>query len=117
MKIYAIFPNQKSGLIEEQLIETENYTADELRDIAFYDIFFNNRELETDADTLEEYRLKISLDVYDFAGTKYLYVGNKYMDVISDDDLEEIADAVIQKLTEITKSIWEEKEWEEIDYD
>ena len=57
MKMYAIFPNPKSGLIEEQFIETENYTADELRDIAFYDIFFNNRELETDADTLEEYRL------------------------------------------------------------
>lgn len=117
MKIYATFPNQKSGLIEEQLIETENYTTDELRDIAFYDIFFNNRELETDADTLEEYRLKISLDVYDYAGTKYLYVGNKYMDVISDDDLEEIADAVIQKLTEMTKSIWEEKKWELKYYD
>lgn len=41
MKIYATFPNPKSGLIEEQLIETENYTADELRDIAFYDIFFS----------------------------------------------------------------------------
>lgn len=39
MKMYAIFPNPKSGLIEEQFIETENYTADELRDIAFYDIF------------------------------------------------------------------------------
>lgn len=117
MKIYAIFPNQKSGLIEEQLIETENYTQDELRDIAFYDIFLNNRELETDADTLEEYRLKISLDVYDFAGTKYLYVGNKYMDIIPGEDLDEIADAVVQELTEITKSIWEEREWEETDYD
>lgn len=39
------------------------------------------------------------------------------MDVISDDDLEEIADAVIQKLTEMTKSIWEEKEWELKYYD
>lgn len=39
MKIYAIFPNPKSGLIEEQSIETEHYTQDELRDIAFYDIF------------------------------------------------------------------------------
>lgn len=39
------------------------------------------------------------------------------MDIISDNDLEEIADAVIQKLTEITKSIWEEREWEETDYD
>lgn len=37
MKIYAIFPNQKSGLIEEQLIETENYTADELRYIALWE--------------------------------------------------------------------------------
>ena len=26
MKMYAIFPNPKSGLIEEQFIETENYT-------------------------------------------------------------------------------------------
>lgn len=33
MKIYATFPNPKSGLIEEQLIETENYTADELKEI------------------------------------------------------------------------------------
>lgn len=73
MKMYAIFPNQKSGLIEEQFIETENYTADELRNIAFYDILFNN--------------------------------------------LEEIADAVIQKLTEITKPIWEGRAWEEVDYD
>lgn len=113
MKIYAIFPNPKSGLIEEQSIETENYTQDELRDIAFYDIFSNNWGRETDADTLSDYRLKISLDVCDFAGTKYLYVGNKYMDIISEDDLEEIADAVIQELTEITESIWEEKEWEE----
>lgn len=40
MKIYAIFPNPKSGVTEKQLIETENYTQDELRDIAFYDIFF-----------------------------------------------------------------------------
>lgn len=94
MKIYAIFPNPKSGLIEEQSIETENYTQDELRDIAFYDIFSNNWGRETDADTLSDYRLKISLDVYDFAGTKYLYVGNKYMDIISEDDLEEIAEAL-----------------------
>lgn len=72
--------------------------------------FFNNWGRETDADTLSDYRLKISLDVYDFAGTKYLYVGNKYMDIISEDGLEEIADAVIQELTEITESIWEEKE-------
>lgn len=110
MKIYAIFPNQKSGVIEEQLIETENYTSEELRYIVFFDIFLNNWERETDADTLSDYRLKISLDVYDFAGTKYLYVGNKYMDIISENDLEEIADAVIQELTEITESIWEEKE-------
>lgn len=27
MKIYATFPNPKSGLIEEQLIETENETS------------------------------------------------------------------------------------------
>lgn len=40
MKIYAIFPNQKSGLIEEQLIETENYTADELRDIGIASLIF-----------------------------------------------------------------------------
>lgn len=106
MKMYAIFPNPKSGLIEEQLIETENYTQEELREIALFDIFLNNRERDADYDTFEEYRLKIGLDIYDYAE-------NKYMDVISDDDLEEIADAVIQKLTEITKSIWEEREWGE----
>lgn len=110
MKMYAIFPNPKSGLIEEQFIETENYTADELRDIAFYDIFFNNRERDADYYTFEEYKLKIGLDIYDYAE-------NKYANIISDNDLEEIADAVIQKLTEITKSIWEEREWEETDYD
>jgi hypothetical protein len=106
MKIYAIFPNQKSGLIEEQLIETENYTQDELRDIAFYDIFLNNRELETDADTLFDYRFKIGLDIS-------YYAENKYANIIPDDDLDEIADAVAQELTEITKSIREEQEWEE----
>lgn len=41
MKIYAIFPNPKSGLIEEQLIETENYTQDDFCKIAVYDIFRN----------------------------------------------------------------------------
>lgn len=106
MKIYAIFPNQKSGLIEEQLIETENYTQDELRDIAFYDIFLNNREREIDADTLFDYRFKIGLDIS-------YYAENKYANIIPDDDLDEIADAVAQELTEITKSIREEQEWEE----
>ena len=106
MKIYATFLNQKSGLIEEQLIETENYNADELRDIAFYDIFLNNRELETDANTLNEYRFKIGLDIYDYAE-------NKYANIIPDDDLDEIVDSVVQELTEITKSIWEEREWED----
>ncbi|MFR0926900.1 MAG: hypothetical protein ACLSGD_07685 [Ruminococcus sp.] len=106
MKIYAIFPNQKSGLIKEQLIETENYNADELRYIAFYDIFFSNRERDADYDTFEEYKLKIGLDIYDYAE-------NKYANIISDDDLDEIVDSVAQELTEITKSIWEEREWEE----
>ena len=105
MKIYAIFPNQKSGLIEEQLIETENYTQDELRDIAFYDIYLNNWGRETDADYLDEYRIRISCDINDYA--------EKYDDIISDDDLDEITDAVVQGLVEITESIWEEKEWEE----
>lgn len=103
MKIYAIFPNQKSGLIKEQLIETENYNADELRYIAFYDIFFSNRERDADYDTFEEYKLKIGLDIYDYAE-------NKYANIISDDDLDEIVDSVAQELTEITKSIWEERE-------
>lgn len=31
MKIYATFPNQKSGVTEKQLIETENYTQEELK--------------------------------------------------------------------------------------
>lgn len=106
MKIYAIFPNQKSGVIEEQLIETENYTQDELRDIALFDIFLNNRERDADYNTFEEYKLKIGLDIYDYAE-------NKYANIISDDDLDEIVDAVAQELTEITKSIWEEREWEE----
>lgn len=106
MKIYAIFPNQKSGLIEEQLIETENYTQKELRDIAFYDIFLNNLEREIDADTLSDYRLKIGLDVYNF-------VENKYTNIIPEEDLDEIVDSVVQEFTGITKSIWEEREWEE----
>lgn len=33
MKIYATFPNPKSGIIEEQLIETENYTQNELNTV------------------------------------------------------------------------------------
>lgn len=106
MKIYAIFPNQKSGLFEKQLIETENYNADELRYIVFFDIYLNNWEREIDADTLQEYKLKIGLDIYD-------YVGNKYMDIIPEDDLDEIVDSVVQELTGITKSIWEDREWEE----
>lgn len=57
MKIYAIFPNQKSGLIEEQLIETENYTTEYLRYIVFFDIYINNWEQEIDADTLQEYKV------------------------------------------------------------
>lgn len=106
MKIYAIFPNQKSGLIEEQLIETENYTQDELRDIALFDIYLNNWEREIDADTLQEYKIKMSAYINDYAE-------NKYANIIPDDDLDEIADAVAQELTEITKSIWEEREWED----
>lgn len=39
MKIYAIFPNLKSGVIEEQLIETENYTSEELKEIIYSDIY------------------------------------------------------------------------------
>lgn len=101
MKIYAIFPNPKSGLIEEQLIETENYTADELRYIVFYDIFLNNQELETDADTLFDYRFKIGLDIS-------YYAENKYTNIIPEDDLDEIVDSVVRELTG-----WEEREWEE----
>ena len=106
MKIYAIFPNQKSGLIEEQLIETENYTQDELRDIAFYDIFLYNRERDIKADTLFDYRFKIGLDIS-------YYAENKYTTIIPEDDLDEIVDSVVQELTGITESIWEEGEWEE----
>lgn len=106
MKIYAIFPNQKSGVIEEQLIETENYTQDELRDIAFYDIFLNNREREINADTLFDYRFKIGLDIS-------YYAENKYTNIIPENDLDEIMDSVVQELTGITESIWEEQEWEE----
>lgn len=105
MKIYAIFPNPKNGLMEEQLIETENYTQEELRYIVFFDIYLNNWEREIDADTLDEYKIKMSAYINDYA--------EKYEGIISEDDLEEIADAVIQELTEITESIWEEKEWED----
>lgn len=104
MKIYAIFPNPKSGVIEEQLIETENYTADELRYIVFYDIYLNNWEREIDADTLQEYKIKMSAYINDYAG-------NKYMNIIPEDELDEIVDSVVQELTGITESIWEEKEW------
>lgn len=106
MKLYATFTNLKKGVIEEQLIETENYTQKELRDIAFYDIFLNNRERDADYDTFEEYKLKIGLDIYDYAE-------NKYANIIPEDDLGEIVDSVVQELTGITESIWEEREWEE----
>jgi hypothetical protein len=99
MKIYAIFPNQKSGLIEEQLIETENYTQDELRDIAFYDIFLNNREREINADTLFDYRFKIGLDIS-------YYAENKYTNIIPEDDLDEIVDSVVQELTGTLKALF-----------
>lgn len=105
MKIYATFTNLEKGVIEEQLIETENYTQKELRDIAFYDIFLNNRERDADYDTFEEYKFKIGLDVYDYA--------EKYDNIIPEDDLDKIVNAVAQELIEITKSIWEEREWEE----
>lgn len=105
MKMYAIFPNPKSGGIEKQLIETENYTSEELRYIVFFDIYLNNWEREIDADTLQEYKIKMSAYINDYA--------EKYTNIISDDDLDEIVDAVAQELTEITKSIWEEREWEE----
>lgn len=38
MKIYATFPNLKKGVIEEQLIETENYKRDELKEIIYSDM-------------------------------------------------------------------------------
>lgn len=37
----------------------------------------------------------------------------KYTNIISDDELDEIVDSVVQRLAKITESIWEEKEWEE----
>lgn len=96
MKIYAIFPNQKSGLIEEQLIETENYTQDELKEIIYSDIYFNNCEI--DADTLDEYKIKISCYVNDYAR-------NNFSDVLTEQELIKIMDAVEQELIEITESI------------
>lgn len=89
MKIYAIFPNPKSGVIEEQSIETENYTADELKEIIYSDIYFNNCEI--DADTLDEYKIKISLCVNDYAR-------NNFINIIPEDALDEIADAAEQAL-------------------
>lgn len=92
MKIYAIFPNQKSGVIEEQLIETENYTQKELNKIALYDILFNNWETASDA-TLSEYRIKISEYVNDYAR-------NKFTNFIPENDLDEIVDVIEPSLIE-----------------
>lgn len=94
MKIYAIFPNQKSGVIEEQLIETENYTQEELRYIVFFDIYLNNWEREIDADTLQEYKIKMSAYINDYA--------EKYTNIISDDELDDIVDSVVQELTDLS---------------
>ena len=104
MKIYATFPNLKKRVIEEQLIETENYTRDELKEIIYSEIYFNNCEI--DADTLDEYKIKISCYVNDYAR-------NNFSDVLTEQELIEIMDAVEQELIEITESVWEEKEWEE----
>ena len=92
MKMYAIFPNPKSGLTEKQLIETENYTQEELKKIALYNILFNNWETAADA-TLDEYKIKISLYVNDYAK-------NKFTNIISKNDLDEILDVIEPSLIE-----------------
>lgn len=97
MKIYAIFPNPKSGLIEEQLIEIENYTQEELNKIALYDIYRNAGKIPTDT-TLDDYKLKISAYINDYARTKYTYTGNKCMDIVFKNELDTIVDAVEQAL-------------------
>lgn len=87
MKIYAIFPNPKSGLIEEQLIETENYTQDDFCKIAVYDIFRNGCKIT--ADTLDEYKIKMNAYINDCAR-------NKYMNIIPEKELDKIVDAAEQ---------------------
>lgn len=92
MKIYATFPNPKSGIIEEQLIETENYTQNELNRVALYDILFNNWETASDT-PLADYRFKISLYINDYAR-------NKFTNIISEKDLDEILDVIEPSLIE-----------------
>jgi len=92
MKMYAIFPNPKSGVTEEQLIETENYTQDELNKIALYDILFNNWETASDT-TLDEYKIKISGYVNDYAR-------NKFTNFIPAKDLDEIVSVIKPSLIE-----------------
>lgn len=92
MKMYAIFPNPKSGVTEKQLIETENYTQEELKKITLYDILFNNWETAAEA-TLADYRLKISLYINDYAR-------NKFTNIISKKDLDEILDVIEPSLIE-----------------
>lgn len=92
MKMYAIFPNPKSEVTEKQLIETENYTQEELKKIALYDILFNNWETASDT-PLADYRLKISLYINDYAR-------NKFTNIISENDLDEILDVIEPSLIE-----------------
>lgn len=91
MKIYATFKNQKSGLIEEQLIETENYTRDELNTIALYDILFHNWETASDVE-LSDYKIKITGYLNDSA--------KKFMNILSKNELDEIIDVIKPSLIE-----------------
>lgn len=100
MKIYATFTNLKKGVIEEQLIETENYTRDELKEIIYEDVYLFNCDI--DADTLDNYKIKISGCVNDYAR-------NKFINIIPENELDKIIDDVTDELIEITESVWEDE--------
>jgi hypothetical protein len=92
MKIYATFKNPNSGLVEKQLIDTKNYTRDELNTIALYDILFNNWETASDTVELSDYEIKISSYLNDSA--------KKFMNILSKNELDEIIDVIKPSLIE-----------------
>lgn len=92
MKKYVIDENAK-----EKLIETEDYTREELKELIYGTVYDANVDALSEEDIdFETYKRQIGLYVNDYARTYF-------SDVLSEEELNEIIDGVEEELIEITR--------------
>lgn len=92
MKKYVIDENYN-----EKLIETEDYTREELKELIYGTVYDANAEALSEKDIdFETYERQIGCYVNDYAR-------NNFADVLSEEELNEIIDGVEEELIEITR--------------